>query len=180
MGRRGPKPTPTAILRLTGSRPDRTERKRVREPQPESAERPRPPTWLSKERPTDMNGAELDLPTPRQVWDRLAPQLHEIGVLTKVDVNALGRYCTLLVRWLEAEEIISERGKVYAVRHDDGRLKMMKRNPYVSIANETAAMLARLEAEFGMTPSSRASIKVDDGGKGGANPKQRYMTENAG
>ena len=58
MGRRGPKPTPTAQLKLVGSR--QLEQRRD-EPQPELGA-PNPPTWLCREALSEWKRVERSLP----------------------------------------------------------------------------------------------------------------------
>ena len=74
MGRRGPKPTPTSILKLRGSR----WANRPNEPIPPDSEI-RPPSWLTQ--------------SGRAVWDQMAPICLAMGTLTVADVNRFARYC---------------------------------------------------------------------------------------
>ena len=71
---RGPPPTPTASLRLRGSWRGKT---RPDEPQPETGIPP-VPKYLDADQ--------------KKLWRRLAKQLDAIGVMTKLDGEALGRY----------------------------------------------------------------------------------------
>jgi transposase len=77
MGTRGPPPTPTNILAMRGSW---RSKRNPHEPHPEPG-RPRCPRWLDKQ--------------AKAAWKQLAPQLDRMGVLAKVDGNALARYCQL-------------------------------------------------------------------------------------
>ncbi len=79
MGKRGPKPTPTAVLKLRGSTlvTGRREAAEVQGP----AGTPDAPEWLDEE--------------ARAAWDRIVPLLEGMGVLTRIDGNALARYCRL-------------------------------------------------------------------------------------
>ena len=85
--------------------------------------------------------------------------------MTRVDRLALARYCTMFAHWREAQEFVARHGKTYAVKDDDGKLRIMRRNPYTDIAAESSRQLGRLEAEFGMTPASRprVPVSIDDG-----------------
>ena len=102
MGTRGPSPTPTRVLELRGSWRANA---RPGEPKPDAA-RPKPPKWL---------GAEA-----RQAFLYLSRQLDAMGVLTRLDQNALARYVTLWVRYRKAEAFIEKHGDTYVVRGKPG------------------------------------------------------------
>jgi P27 family predicted phage terminase small subunit len=157
MGLRGPKPKPTAVLRLAGSW--RAERNR-REPKI-PAGIPKPPAWL------DAPG--------RAVWRSIAPILGESGVLTRIDRESLGRYCDAMIRWRAAAEFLRKHGDVYPIKDADGNLKCMVQFPQVSIYNKLGMVLLRLEQEFGMTPSSRSRVQVPDDGKGDNEKTARFV-----
>ncbi len=144
MGKRGPKPTPTAILKLRGSTLVTKRRKEREVKGPAGA--PDRPDWLDDE--------------AKSAWDDVAPLLEAMGVLTRIDGNALARYCRLWSRWRKAEAFIQEKGEMYPLRGDDGQVKYFQQWPQVAIANKLAQQLTRLEAEFGMTPSARARPQV--------------------
>ena len=144
MGRRGPAPTPTPILSLRGSTlaTQRRLRGEVRPP----AGAPPCPDWLDAD--------------SKVAWRQLVPTLELMGILTKVDSNALARYCKLWSRWRKMEAFIDEKGEVYPLKGDDGKVKCVQQWPQVSIASKLAQQLTRLEQEFGMTPSARVRIQV--------------------
>jgi len=138
MGKRGPKPTPTAVLKLRGSglvtnRIDRHTQ----------AERPDRPSYLTDEAAT--------------MWDELVDLLFSARVLTKRDRNALGRYCLTWDRWREAEEFITENGTTYESATKQGGL-IHRQYPQVRQSQQWSQLLARLEAEFGLCPASRAGM----------------------
>jgi phage terminase small subunit len=98
MGRRGPAPKPTPVLKLRGT--FRRHRSR-NEPKPDPSP-PSCPAWLD-----DVS---------KEAWEQLVPQLQEMGVLTRIDENALVRYCTFWSRWRAAEDFIAKHGTVYPSR----------------------------------------------------------------
>ena len=143
MGRRGPAPTPTQKLALAGSwRADRNKA----EPQPEASNLS-PPEWVSEE--------------AKACWAEIAPQLDRMGVLKRIDENALARYCQLWSRWKAAELFIARHGETYPIKDGQGNVKYIQQLPQVAIASKLAQQLTRLEQEFGMTPSARTRIEVD-------------------
>ena len=52
---------------------------------------------------------------------------------------------------------------MFPIKNEDGTIKYLQQFPQVGIANNLAAQLNRLEAEFGLTPSSRSRIRVEKG-----------------
>jgi P27 family predicted phage terminase small subunit len=101
----------------------------------------------------------------RAAWDELVPLLALRRTVTRIDKLALARYCVMFAHWREAQEFVARHGKTYAVKDDEGKLKIIRRNPYTDIAAESSRQLGRLEAEFGMTPASRprVPVSIDDG-----------------
>src|SRR5215468_3667791 len=99
MGRRGPAPTPTPILELRGSRLANRNRHEPKGP----PGKPRCPDWLDDDAKT--------------AWRKLVPELEMMGVLTRIDANALARYCRLWSRWRAAEEFIQKHGEVLTCPH---------------------------------------------------------------
>src|ERR1051326_4721982 len=161
MGQRGPKPTPTPILQLRGSTLV-TRRRRQREARG-PAGRPDPPDWL------------LDDPVAKSAWEQLVPMLTCMDVLTRIDGNALARYCRLWSRWRKAEEFISKNGDMFPIKDDNGKVKCLQQWPQVAIAHKLAQQLTKLEAEFGMTPSARARMQLPGGGQEGEGAKARFF-----
>lgn len=143
MGLRGPAPTPTAILRLTG-------------------------TWRSKRNPAEPKPLRI-LPKPpiklnkvaARIWRELIDELSQMGVIGNIDRRSLARYCHLTARWLKCEEFIADKGSIYVIKEKDGSVRYIQQYPQVSEANKLAAQLTRLEQEFGMTPASRARVRAE-------------------
>jgi len=92
--------------------------------------------------------------------------LEKLGVLARIDGNALARYCVLYSRWLKVEEFLARNGSTHVVmeptktKGEKPKIRYVAQFPQVSIAARLAGLLARLEAEFGMTPSSRTAINT--------------------
>lgn len=140
MGKRGPRPTPTAILKTRGSRRAKS---RKREPQPAEASSDYP-SWLNQD--------------ARAAWRELAPQLQTMGVLKQIDTYALARYCHVWARWQKLERTIAEYTETSTIETKNGSYEQQR--PEVGIANKLMIILARLEAEFGMTPAARTRVTV--------------------
>jgi P27 family predicted phage terminase small subunit len=130
------------MLKLHGSRV--IERRR-NEPKPTEG-KPTKPKWLTGE------GAK--------VWKQVIAQMDDMGVLTKADGSAIARYCELLVRWISNAEFLRRNGEIYPLKDDAGKIKCFQQFPQVSIVNKLSVLILRLEQEFGLTPSSRATLQV--------------------
>lgn len=144
MGRRGPKPLPTAVRLARGTyRPDRAAAN-----EPLVYGKPKAPAWLKSN------------PDAAKEFRRLVKELAAMGVVGSVDANALARYCVLWVRWRQAEEMIKRAGDTFVIKDSDGKVKTVMPSPHVAIARQLSEQLGRLEGEFGMTPSSRSRIEV--------------------
>ncbi len=93
------------------------------------------------------------LPTAKAEWKRLARELYELGVITRLDRAALAAYCQAYGRWVEAEKKLKE---------TPGILKMpsgyIQANPWLTIATKQMELMQRFATELGMTPSSRSRV----------------------
>lgn len=150
MGRRGPRPTPTAILNLRGSWRGKV---REGEPTPE-AEIPPAPDWLD-----DLG---------RECWDDLARRLGAQRLLTGLDRNALARYCAIWSDWRRNQREAAKAPAVVKIRNRKGEVIGTQPSPLTSIRIKLGEQLVRLEREFGLTPAARVGLKVqaEAGGRG--------------
>lgn len=142
----GPKPKPTAVLKLSGAyRADR-----------HADAHPEPPV-SAPERPAHLQGEAL------AEWDRITGQLVALGIVSRIDRAALAGYCSAWGRMVAAEATIAAEGLTIATGEG-----MVRQHPAVRIAVEAASEVRRFAAEFGMTPSSRRNVKAsaDDDGLG--------------
>ena len=105
------------------------------------------PTWLDEE--------------ARACWRRLVPELKLMGVLGRVDVDALTNYCDTWSRWKRAILFLQKNGDVYTVKDDDGKVKYVQQWPQVAVARNLLTALNRYQQEFGLTPASRVGLKVE-------------------
>lgn len=100
----------------------------------------------------------------RVIWARAVAILTGMRVLTDADHNALTRYCRQMERWEAAEAFIRAHGETFARKDADGRVLEIVEFPEVGRAQRLSDSLLRIENHFGLTPSARASLKVDDAG----------------
>lgn len=172
----GPPPKPTALKLLEGNpgrRPLNT-----KEPQYE----------LTKEPPDFLTDEGL------VVWNQFSEQLKNTGVLTKVDVNAFGRYCDAFAVWLKLQAFVKKNGTTYPVfdyerivHHDtqpDGSVKERVERKKIIVGAQAypqakqyisvSELLLKLESQFGLTPASRSKVTVGGGTSGGTEDDDFY------
>ena len=136
----GRKPKPTKFKVISGN-PGHRPLNRA-EPKPKAATT-RAPAGLSK--------------LARKHWGVVAKQLTAAGILTELDKPALMLYCEAWARWREAAIEVEKCGML--IKAQNG---FEMQNPYLAIANKAADQMLKMLAEFGMTPSSRSRIQVQE------------------
>lgn len=135
---RGRKPHPTSLKLLRGL-PGKRKPSPV-EPMPVKLDTAPAPDWLA--------------PEAQAEWNRLAPQLIRLGVLTESDTAALAAYCEAWATWKEATGQIRKWGMV--LKDKDHAIPVV--SPYVRIAHNSLTQMRSFLIEFGLTPSSRTRI----------------------
>jgi phage terminase small subunit len=131
MGRRGPKPQPTA-LKIERGNPGK------RALNPDEPELPPPAVTTA---PAELTGVALD------EWNLQVDVLIERGVLTSADMFAFRQYCQLVG---EVHELEQKLAKVKS--WTDRRLKLS--HYLLKLRNR----LAQQSAAIGVTPSSRSGV----------------------
>ena len=145
----GPPRKPTALKLIHGTR---DKRKNTREPKPES--QAAAPAWLS-----DM--ARLE-------WDRIAPELQAMGLLTGVDQSELAIYCQAYAELVHAEAMILEHGHTQVSSSG-----LERKSPWLPIRDEAAKRLHLVAIQFGFTPASRTKIEVPE--RPAVDDKRQYL-----
>ena len=135
---RGRKPLPSNVVRLRGNPGKR--RLNHAEPAPAPIV-PACPSCLGDE--------------ARKEWKRLARELGDLGLLTRIDRGMLAAYCQAHALWVEAVRSIERYGTM--VKSPNG---YPMQSPYVAVVNKQVEIMGRIAAEFGMTPSSRSRIRA--------------------
>ena len=144
MGKRGPKPTPTELRILRGNPSKR----------PLNAAEPQPPA-------SGIVMPEHLGEVAARRWGELLPMLQATRVMTRADVEALARYCDTYEWWLAVRAKLKAEGDTYPILNDGGEIKYIAQRPEVSIAHKLATQLRQLEADFGLSPAARVSLKVE-------------------
>ncbi len=137
---KGRKPKPIKLHKLNGN-PSKLKLDNIQTPEPES-KIPRCPEQLD------------DL--AKKEWKRITRELHKIQLLGRIDMAALAAYCCAYSRWIKCEEITKKGGML--MKDDKGMLHV---SPVLRIAEKALDQMKMFLVEFGMTPSSRARIKVE-------------------
>lgn len=99
-----------------------------------SPDLPDPPTWLSTEA-----GA---------LWDRLVPELLKHERVSPLDGPALARYCDAWARWTELAKFLREKGEMYPVKDDHGRVVRFLAFPQAAEYTRLSQLLSQLEQEL--------------------------------
>ena len=97
-------------------------------------------------------------PVAQSRWAVMLPILQGVRVMTRADVEALARYCDTYEWWLATRAKLRADGDTYPILNDKGEVKYIAQRPEVAIAHKLAAQLHALEADFGLTPSSRTKL----------------------
>lgn len=140
----GMTPTPTAILKLRGSRLVRDREKRG-EPTPESGIPARPRNVTNE---------------ARELWTVVTRMLERMGVVATIDGGQLERYCLMFVQWRQLQRVIAKFSTTDDVlaatlKNDDAR--PIVRNAWTE-AHRLDAALKQIEMQFGLTPAARARL----------------------
>ena len=170
---KGRKPKPTSLKLVQGNAGKRPLNQS--EPKPKAAAIPRPPSFLSKD-------ARLE-------WQRLAPKLHELNILTHIDRAAFTAYCEAwsTFKWAN-EEIGRSTGLIIPV--GGGETVTNKKNgdkvtsrkpvsytthPLLWVRNQAMQQMHKFLTEFGLSPASRSRIAADlPSGAGASTPNDPY------
>lgn len=104
---------------------------------------PDPPDWLND--------------IAKKEWLRIAPVLKKYKVLSDMDITVLEMYCVVYARWISAEK------KMQSIR--DGEISetpngYQQQSAWLQIANTSIKQMQSLCAEFGMSPATRARMKL--------------------
>jgi P27 family predicted phage terminase small subunit len=92
----------------------------------------------------------------KKEWRRISKELHPMGLMANVDLTALSAYCSEYSKWIYATTQIQKHGML--IKAQSG---FPMQSPYLQIANKAQAEMRKWLTEFGMTPSSRAGLKVE-------------------
>lgn len=137
---RGRKPVPTTLRILRGNPHDHALNRD--EPQPESLDEACP--------------EELTDPVAQAEWERgIVPNI-ATGQITAADRPLAIAHCTLWAAWRSQLREASPHPNIIAA----GKNKYPMPNPALTLAGKTLQSLIKVDAELGLTPTSRSRVKV--------------------
>ena len=140
MGLRGPAPKPTAIKKAEGNPGKR--KLNTHEPQP---------------LPGVPECPEHRDAVARKEWGRLSPILMGMKVLTEADYIALGNLCQAYSTLIEAQKHLNKGGILFKTPSG-----YIQQNPLLGIIRAQTNIVNGLLREFGLTPSSRTRIAIEE------------------
>jgi P27 family predicted phage terminase small subunit len=132
---------PSKIIELRGGTAHTHKPPRDQEPQPPTKMPPCP--------------SHLDADAKKE-WRRAGKVLNGLGLLTDLDLAVFAGYCAAFSRWKQATTKVSETGML--IKASTGTPMM---NPYLMIASMAFKEMLKAGGELGLSPSSRAGIRVD-------------------
>lgn len=129
-------------------------------------------------------------PAARREWNRIAPALEQLGVLSRIDGKALAMYCDCYADWEEAQRDCVKNGLVLDTPIIDRKtnlpifltdhkasceaseesskcscpvrvLMQRKENPAFTVKQKAMKTMKSFLIEFGLTPASRCKLKVE-------------------
>jgi len=145
----GRKPLPGVVHYLNGNPSKKTE---------EEMNAPKLDDFLDDTMP-EPPAEVTEEPEALKEWNRIVPQLHEVGIIRTIDQTTLSAYCCAYAEWIIGLRSL-RKGRL--VRTRAGTYQV---NPMFRVVKEASAQMARFLTEFGLTPSSRVRLKP--GGKKG-------------
>lgn len=138
MGKRGPKPKPTALRVFEGTRIQRPT-DRTTEPVPLADSIPDPPPCLG------VHG--------KAEWEKITPILYSVGCLTDADESLFIQYCSAWDDFYSALKDMKENGLFYETEHGS-----RQQNPALKLKYTAAALIVKIGGMFGMAPASRVGL----------------------
>lgn len=98
-------------------------------------------------------------PLARKAWDVLTKELQALDLLTNVDVYALAIACDAYSKYVQASKAIKKQGLTIEYTNATGATNVIA-NPNVAIAHKYHQIYKAYLAEFGLSPSSRAALAL--------------------
>lgn len=90
----------------------------------------------------------------RAAWRYFVAMLEPMGVLSSADAAALAILCVNHALWIKARDEIDREGLSVPTQFST------KPHPMIAVANRCEATMAKILAQFGMTPSARSALDL--------------------
>lgn len=96
----------------------------------------------------------------QDAWNRTAPLLERMGVLTDMDAMALEQLCIVYGVLMTAKDALDDFGDFsYSTKSESGP-EMRRAHPEVAVYFEALRQFNNMLGSFGMTPSSRSKVSI--------------------
>jgi P27 family predicted phage terminase small subunit len=141
MAKRGRKPKPTKLKLVEGNPGKRA----ISDKEPQPASVASPPSWV------------IDDQVALTEWQRLAPELESLGLLTNLDQLVFGMYCDAVSRFRLARDAVQKIGPLVKAKKGGA----VYQSPYLPVMRRERDALLKLAALMGLSPSDRTRIEVD-------------------
>ena len=144
--KRGRKPKPTHLKVVNGSaakHPDRVNKDEPKAP----ADAPKMPDYLDA--------------MAKRAFTRKCEQLRRLGILSSVDADLIENYAVTYSQYRRLLVVIKQTGGLTIVKREKKEVVEVKRNPAAIDLHRCRAELLKMDAEMGLTPSSRTRVHAD-------------------
>jgi P27 family predicted phage terminase small subunit len=91
-----------------------------------------------------------------RIFERMAPLLRSMKLLTEADVPAFARYCRHYARWLDLQKRLDKEGDIYEIETASGKVR--RADPAFTMADRLDRMMLAFEDRFGLNPAERQRI----------------------
>lgn len=109
-----------------------------------------------------QGGAKKMIINPITEKKRVIAHLKALNLLDKIDNNLIDIYVENLKEYWDHVAYFKENSKTIDTYNADGiTLKYAQQHPKVSFMKENWAVVVQISKEFGLTPKSRAGIKIE-------------------
>ena len=136
----GRKAKPTSLKLIQGNPGKRPINKK--EPKPTS--KTAIPKWLSDDK------------VAVEEWERLAPELEALGILTNLDQTLFAQYCDAVSRFRAARAVLRAGGETQTT--ENGYIQAV---PEMATLRKERDSVKSIGSLFGLSPSDRTRIEVD-------------------
>lgn len=115
---------------------------------------------------TDLTAPDWLSATAKRVWDKQAPRLQKVRLLTVADTYVFAMWCQETGNYIDAQIQINQQveeagGKASALIADRGDGKQPQPNPWLIVQSMASKKSLQLGREFGMTPVGRRLCAVE-------------------
>ena len=163
---------PTALLRASGAGNDKRRENHMQEPQVARI-------VGDCKIPPSVEKIFEEYPKALEQWEIVTKQLDRMGVFGTIDAHEISRYCIIFAKWHICEEKLILHGQTYEHRNSSGEVTL-RRRPEADLAAKYSDQMQKIEVQFGMTASARASVDLSQTQHPDVNTPDKYRSSDAG